>query len=193
MAIRNELLQTIINRLAPVGSYIGLRALTVQSYTEANSKNGTQHEASVYLQSVAGGASNDTIFLTGASTVILKSRTIGFDGLGVTSSIYESPTYTGGTPITYYNTSAVNPVTGLMQILGSPSVTGDGVLKFAPSNLIGSGSNQGRGSTGSTDGGERILKANTAYLFRLTNLDPGAQDITSFVSWFEGTPDLPLA
>lgn len=71
----------------PSGIYTGLRAVTTQSYTEANSKNGTQHEGST-LFNLAGLATNDTFFVTGALPVSLKGRVIGFTGDGVTAEIF---------------------------------------------------------------------------------------------------------
>lgn len=97
----------------PDGIYEGARAITTQNYTEANAKNGAHHEGSTLLLGVSGGASNDTIFLTGALPVSLKARVIGYTGTGVSGSIYESPSYTGGSSVQYQNASAINPVVGL--------------------------------------------------------------------------------
>lgn len=176
----------------PDGAFAGTRALTTQSYTEANSKNGTEHEGSTLLSAVAGGASNDTMFVTGALTVSLKGRVIGYTGDGVTARIFTGATYTGGTSVPYENASDINPVTGLSQIIVGATVTDDGTLAFAPDHLIGNTSNQGKGSTGAVIGREKLLKANTIYLFRLTSLDSAAQDITSLLTWYEGDLDFPL-
>jgi hypothetical protein len=169
----------------------GIVAFVVQSSTEANSKNGSQHEGSTYIPELAGSGVNNTIFLTGDLPVILKGRNLAFDGLGVIASIFEGPTYTGGVDTAYQNASAINPKEGLSKILVGSSVTSDGVLKFAPNNIIGSSSNQSRGSTGSVAGGERILKPNTAYLLKILSLDPADQAVTSYLSWYEGELDLP--
>ena len=40
----------------PDGLYSGTRAMTIQSYVEANSKLGVQHEGSTLLQGVAANA-----------------------------------------------------------------------------------------------------------------------------------------
>lgn len=176
----------------PEGLYSGLRAITIQSYTEANSKNGVQHEGSVLLQDVPGLSSNDTIFLTGALPVALKGRIINFDGVGVKGEIYTGAAYTGGTPAEYQNASDINPVAGLSQIIVGATVTNDGDLAFAPTYSFGNESNQGKGGIQSTLGGEKLLKPNTAYLLRLTSLDTQAQNISSFLTWYEGGLDLPL-
>lgn len=187
---------SVINREAsgaPDGVYSGLRAQTVQSYVEANSKLGVQHEGSTLLTGVAAGSSNDTIFLTGALPVALKGRVISYTGKGVSAFIYEAPTYTGGTPAAYENASAINPVVGLSQIIVGATVSADGDLVFAPVHFIGNQSNQGQGTTANRVTGERLLNPNTAYLFRLTSLDDQPQDISSYLSWYEGELDLPLS
>ena len=188
----NRTRNKILDQAFPVGVSEGKRAINVQNYIESNIKLGQQREGSTLLSGVAGGASNDTIFLTGALPVSLKSRTIGYTGSGVSAFIYEAPIYTGGAPAAYENPNAINPVKGLSQIIVGATVTADGALVFAPDHLLGNSSRQGKGAVGSIVGQERIMKPNTAYLLRLTSLDNQAQDITSFLSWYEGGLDLPL-
>lgn len=181
----------IINNNVPQGVYKGLRAITTQSYTEANAKLGAEHEGATLLSNVAANGVNNTIFLTGAKTVALKGRIIGYTGKGVLAEIYELPQYTGGNSVPYQNASGINPQQGLTQILVGASITSDGILKFAPDYLIGNTSNQGKGTSGVILGREKLLKANTAYLFKITSLDSGVQDITSLLTWYEGPLDLP--
>ena len=181
-----------IEATAPEGLFTGLRAMTVQSYVEANVKNGVQHEGSTLL-TLTAGAKNDTILLTGALPISLKGRFISYTGDGVQGDIFEAPTYTGGTDTPYQNPNAINPVVGLAKIIVGASVTDDGVLKFASAYSIGNQSNQGKGSSASVLGNERILKPNTAYLLRLTSLDTSTQQVSSFLTWYEGELDLPLA
>ncbi len=187
-----SLLKKLVEATFPEGVFAGLRALTVQNYSEANAKNGTQHEGSTLLSDVAAGANNDTIFLTGALPVSLKARIINFDGTGVKGEIFSGPTYTGGTPAAYQNASDINPVAGLSQIIVGATVTNDGDLVFAPSYSFGNTSNQGEGGIGEVLGSEKLLKPNTAYLLRLTSLDAATQNISSLLSWYEGPLDLPL-
>lgn len=182
----------ILEQAFPEGIAEGTRALTVQGYVEANVKNGVEHEGSTLLTGVAAGASNDTIFLTGNLPVALKARIIAYSGTGVSGFIFEGATYTGGTPAVYQNANAINPVAGLSQIIVGATVTDDGTLVFAPTHSIGNQSQQGKGTSGTLLGGERILQPNTAYLLRLTSLDSQPQDIASFLSWYEGGLDLPL-
>lgn len=177
---------------APNGLYSGTRAITVQSYTEANAKNGSEHEASVYLTAVAAGANNDTIFQVGSLPVSIKARVVSYTGAGVEGNIFEAPSYTGGTPLALYNATSINPIASLSSVLEGATVTVNGTQAFASTHSIGNTSNQGQGSTGSVLGSEKILKPNTDYLFRLTSLDTQPEDISSFVSWYEGELDLPL-
>lgn len=176
----------------PTGVFTGERAVNTQSYTESNTKLGLQQEGSAIFLGVAGGANNDTIFITGSKPVILKSRRITFSGSGVVAFIYELPTYTGGTSAVYQNANAINPVAGESQIIIGATITTDGILIFSPNYFIGNQSNQGKGDSGSSFGEENIMKPNTTYLLRITSLDSQPQDIASHLSWFEGEPDLPL-
>lgn len=174
----------------PEGAFEGLRAMITQSYTEANSKLGVEHEGST-LYTADGSSSNDTFFVTGNLPVSLKGRVIGFTGDGVTAEIFTGATYTGGAPAVYQNASDINPVAGLSQIIVGATVALEGTLAFAPDHLIGNTSQQGKGSAGIIAGREKLLKPNTTYLFRITSLDAVAQDITSLLTWYEGELDLP--
>ena len=175
----------------PNGIFQGFRAITTQTYTEANSKLGVEHEGST-LFTAAGLSVNNTFFVTGSLPVALKGRVIGFTGDGVTAEIFTGATYTGGTSVDYQNASDINPVTGLSQIIVGAALVDEGVLAFAPDHLIGNTSNQGKGSTGAIVGREKILKPNTTYLFRITSLDSASQSIASLLTWYEGELDLPL-
>ena len=176
----------------PSDAFIGMRALNVQGYIESNIKLGVQHEGSTLLLGVAGNTSNNTIFLTGDSPVVLKSRNISFTGVGVTAFIYEGSTYTGGTSAPYENPNAINPVAGLSTIIVGANIDVQGTLIFAPDNLIGPDSAQSKGSIGKDVGQEKILKPNTAYQLRLKSLDSQPQNIASIISWYEGGLDLPI-
>lgn len=181
----------------PTGLYTGTRAMTTQGYREANVKKGLEFEGSVLFNLASLGASN-TIFLTGALPVSLKTRVINYSGEGVKAEIFEAPNYTGGSSVAYQNSSAyatpvvgsIPPAVGLVQILTGAVIVDDGTLKFAPVYGLGNTSNQGKGATNQSLGEEHILKANTAYLLRITSLDSAAQSVSSFLSWYEGELDL---
>lgn len=168
----------------------GLAAVNVQFYGESNVKLGLQHEGSTII-TLAGNANNNTIFVTGSQPVALKGRTINFSGVGVVGEIYKNPTYTGGTSAAYQNASDINPVAGESQIIVGASVTAAGTLVFAPTPAFGNASNQGKGGLLPSLGDEKNLSPNTTYLFRLRSLDPQEQQVSSFLSWYEGPLDLP--
>lgn len=181
----------VIDIGTPSGIFEGTRAVTVQFYPEVNSKLGVQHEGSTLL-TIPGLGANNTIFKTGSLPVALKGRIINFSGIGVVGEIYKNPTYTGGGTVTYQNASDINPVAGESQIIVGATVTATGVLAFAPTPAFGNSSNQGKGGLLPSLGDEKLLKPNTTYLLRLVSLDPQSQQVSSFLTWYEGELDLPL-
>ena len=174
-----------------IGMTKGFKAVITQTYIEANSKLGVQHEGSTRF-TAAGNSVNDTFFVTGSLPVSLKGRVIRYTGEGVTAEIYTGATYSGGTSADYQNASDINPVVGLAQIIVGATTLTDGVLAFAPDELIGNTSQQGEGSAGSIIGREKLLKPDTVYLLRIRSLDSQPQDISSLLTWYEGGLDLSL-
>ena len=178
---------------APEGLYSGLRAVTVQSYVEANAKLGVQHEISVFISGISGNATNDTLFITGSLPVILKERTASYTGAGVLLEIFEDATYSDiGVPVPSYNLSRIVNTSPEAVFYSGATITTEGVTAFPPEYLIGNESNQGKGGTNHITGRERILKPNTTYMFRVTSLDGTSQDVWLFDSFYEGETDLPL-
>ena len=180
---------------APDGLYSGLRAMTVQSYTEANVKNGMQYEVSSYNAALAANGNQRTIFITGAKPAAIKARLVAFDGAGIEARVYKAPTYSGGTSVPYFNLSDINPVTGGVQILAGATITAPGTEFGARSYLIGSiqPGSQSAGSF-SVAGQERSLAPNTTYMLELISMDTAkAQRASAYLSWYEGGLDLPEA
>lgn len=178
----------------PSGAFSGLRAMTFQNYIEANVKNGVQYEIASDNLALAIGGNIDTIFTTGANPVVIKSRIVKFNGTHLTTRVYRAPTYTGGTITPYFNLNDRNPVAGTVVIRAGATVSAVGTEFGAPTFDIGS-TNIGNTSvsTYTTLGIERILAPNTTYLQRITNDSSAIQEVTSYLSWFEGNTDLPLA
>jgi len=177
----------------PDGLFSGTRATTIQNYTEANVKNGVQFEISSPVTSLAAGANLDVIFITGSKPVIIKGRTIKFNGVFLTTRVYRDPSYTGGTPVTPFNLNDINPVDTTVQVISGATVSSPGTEFGAPTYEIGSsGIGNVQISTYSTQGIERELRPNTVYLQRTTNGDGTAQSVTGALTWYEGAPDLPL-
>lgn len=176
----------------PAGVFTGARAVTSQSFRDANTKLGNLFNASRRVIGLAAGANADSIFLTGANPVILYARNIGYTGNGISASIYRQPTYTGGTASDINNPNDINPSTTGVTLLTAPTVTNIGTLTTAIAYSEGSTSNQGQGNPGASLGEEIIMLPNTAYLLRVTSLDTQAQNFSAYLSWYEGQPDLPI-
>lgn len=188
MPVRNYLLEVF-----PDGMSSGFRAMTVQSYIEANVKNGVQWEYSIYDPSMSGDS--DLIFITGADTVLVKGQTVTLDGLGVISSVYRGPSYTSGTSQAFHNMNDRNQATSGVSLLTGVNVSNEGVKIVADKLFLGS-STVGAVVTTSDGfgaiGGEYVLAPNTAYLFRSASLGGGAQRFFNYFTWYEGGTDLPL-
>ena len=186
----------VTERGHPFGVYQGIRAITVQEYTEANVKRGLQFESAVYVASIAAGASVDTLFITGANPVIIKDRQISTTALTAEFHLYKNPTATAGASVPIYNLSlapgvAATPTTQIKAVTATTSV---GTEIAAPTYIIGS-NGQGQTVIGSylTRGLERVLAANTTYLARFTNTGSSSCAGAVFSTWYEGPTDLPLS
>ena len=176
----------------PAYAFLGMRALNVQSYTESNIKLGVEHEAS-RLFTLAGSANSDSILITGSNPIALKARTLGYDGSGIEARIFRAPTYSGESAlIVPRNPNDLNPVTSEVALYTDAVVTVDGTEVFAPAFLLGAPGNKTKGAVGAEVGQEKILRPNTVYLLRLTNLDTQAMQVAAYISWYEGGLDLPL-
>ena len=156
----------------PSGLFSGTRAITSQSYTEANVKNGLQFELSMYNATLAASGNLDILITTGSLPLIIKAKEVSFSGAGVTSSLYEGGVYSAGSAISIYNFNRINPSTSTITAVSSPTITTLGTQVSSPGVSIGS-TGQGSITFGSygTTGTERILLPNTKYLARTTNND----------------------
>lgn len=171
--------------------YAGTQALTTQSFVEANCKNGVQYELATYDANFIVGANRDFILLTGAKPILIKGRMFSFTGDEISTTVYRNPTYTGGTPVTYYNLSTTTPVAGLATILGTPTVSNVGTQISPTYRLLGSLPQGGQAvSVTEAEGGvpelERVLAANSVFLFRTTNTGTVTSKFSSKNTWFEG-------
>lgn len=180
----------------PDGTFDGTRALNVQSYVESNVKLGLQYEASFFNPALAASATLYFVLQTGSNPLALKGRRIEFDGLGLQSTVFEGPTFTGGTPAPIFNLNHKNPVAGEAVILISPSVTDEGTQVQAIKTYLGASlnGNQIQVEAGQeAEGLEYVYDINSTYLFKIESLDgTDAQRVATFVTWYEGGLDLPL-
>ena len=180
----------------PGEAFKGLRAITSQSYTEANVKNGVQWEIGLYNAALPSLGVSDIIVITGSIPILLKGRALRFDGLGIFTSTFESPEYTGGTPLPFYNLNHRNQAVPEVQILGGATVTDDGTKLSSDKYFLGStiaGNNVSASEGFEATGEEFLFDANTTYLFKITSIDGAdAQRVFSYVTWYEGDTDLPI-
>lgn len=180
----------------PDGAFSGLRAMTSQSYTEANVKYGLQFYLQYNLpQLPATTGTHKVLFTTGAKQVLIKGREMY--GIGETFSIqvYKQPVAPspGGTLLTIQNFNDVGPAVTTVTIRGGVTTTSDGTAWGDPQRLFGQSAAGQRAGSGLAPGGDRILKANSTYLVIFRNTGSGTADIDYFLTWYEGGTDLPLA
>lgn len=162
-----------------------LRRIRDGSFVAEGLRTSKVFNASRRVTGVATGATLDSVFITGNRPVIFFERNIGRSGSGVSAAIYRGPTYTGGTPAEVFNTNDVIFTPSTITLLTSPSVTVVGEQTIATSYAIGNTTGAGQGGI-AVMGQPLYMLPNTAYLLRITNLDAGASDFTSFISWYEG-------
>lgn len=167
--------------------YQGLQAITVQPFTEVNSKTGTQWEFSNKNLAVPNGANLDFVMTTGTYPILIKDRQLTFNGVSIVSRVYMNPTFSGGTPVTAFNMNTINPKTAGFVIKAAPTVTSVGTEIAAPTYGIGSNApGNATSATYSARGGERVLAPNTSFLLRITNDSGAAMDISAYLTWYEG-------
>lgn len=171
---------------------VGLRAFTVQFYTEANVKQGLQYEYSTDNSTLAAGGVQRLLFVTGSKPAIIKSRQLSFTLTKITTRVYKNPTYTGGAPATIYNLNDINPQPSTVTILTGANITDPGEEFGAPNYIYGAaGIGNSESGTFTAQGIERVLAPNTAYVLELENSGSGEHAISAYLTWYEGTPDLP--
>lgn len=171
----------------------GSKAFVIQNYIEANVKNGLQFYLRALYENVTVGSTVYLKFQTGAKPVVIKSREVSFIGASKLDYVaVEGGSYTGGTPFTPGNENRINPVaTTVTLALGGTGTPG---TEFRRKRMYGSGSETGNSSRIGTDvlGRETILKANTLHYVAMTNVAGVTGEIQLELSWYEGTPDLPV-
>lgn len=174
---------------APVDQrvYTGLKGLTVQPFTEANVKNGTQWELSFENPSLAAGASADAILTTGLSYVLVKSRVIVFTGSEIEVSVYKNTTYTNGTSVPIYNLNTAIGGVPLSTAKAGVTVVTLGTEVAAKTHAYGTDTNVNQ-AVGSFNvaGLERVLAPSTNYLLRVTNQSATSIKVAGYITFYEG-------
>lgn len=172
----------------------GTQAIIVQNYTEANVKNGLQYYMRLHAPTVAVAGVLNLRFQTGAKPVIIKAREVSFSATNTVEYVaQEGGTYTGGTAVSVENENRINPVASTVTLSTGGTIGGTPVV-FRRKRIYSAGSTIGGSSKVGTDilGRETVLKPNTLYTVTLTNVAGATAEIQLELSWFEGTPDLPI-
>lgn len=180
----------------PNGIFEGFRAMTTQSFLESNVKNGSQFEMSAYVGSLAAAGTSDFLFQTGSLPILIKDRQVATTATTAEFHTYKNPTAVAGAAIPVYNqnTNPAQAQTTTVSVHVATSVSAVGTEISAPTYVVGSsGQGQSVVSTYTTTGASRILLPNTLYLGRFINTSGSTCAVASFLTWYEGVFDIPLA
>lgn len=166
----------------------GEKAFTVQSFSELNSKRGTQYEAAFYSASLASGAAVDLAFVIGAGRVLIKDISVQFDSAEIATQLFRAPTYTGGTALGVYNLNDQDAVAGTVSVLSGVTTSNPGIAVGPQTRSLGSEAvgNRAQSSFAGGVGVERVLRANATYLYRVTNTGAEATRIAGVSTWYQG-------
>lgn len=170
----------------------GQKAVVFQNYTEANVKNGVQYYCRAFFPAVSVSTTVNFSFQTGVKPVVIKSREVSFNNSSRVDYVsLEGGGATGGVAVEVGNENRINPVATTVTLKQGVSLTGG--TAFRTKTIFGSGSTSGGGSRVGTDvlGRETVLKPNTLYQIKLTNIAGSTAEIQLELSWYEGTLDLP--
>ena len=166
--------------------YTGLQGLTVQPFTEANVKNGTQFYIS-YEFTLPAASVQYAVFSTGSlpKNTLIKNRIINTDGgMRYTPRVGATGIVTGDS-IGIYNLNARSSNTSINTANLVTSVVDEGVSFDVVRSAAGVGSNRQQGIFAS-DGVERLLQPDTDYLLKFENLDNKTIFVVFYTTWYEG-------
>ena len=167
----------------------GDKAVTVQMFTELNSRTGRQYEASFYVPALASGASADVVIVVGAEKMLIKDISVQFESDEIQTQLFRGPSYTGGTEIPVFNLNDGGAVPDDVELLAGASVTDTGTavgpavrsLGVAPGFILPRQTSLGQGV-----GVERVLADNATYLYRITNTNGATTRIAGLATWYQG-------
>lgn len=167
----------------------GDQALTVESFTELNSKLGAQYIASFYTASLGAGLNLDVIFTVGSEKVLIKDFLVEFTGEEIQHAIYRAPSYTGGTPIAVYNMSDAGAVPNDVTLKALVTVSSVGTQISPMFHSLG---NTAAGESAQSVspiqflGVERLFNKNQEYLLRIKNNDTASIKLSGIATWYQG-------
>lgn len=158
------------------------------AWQENGLKSGVLYIAARYQASLAASGNLDTIVVTGAKPVLLYSRNISTTGSSINSTIFATPTYTGGTAGAVYSTNRNTVVAPTLTFFTGATLTATGTQIVPTSYMLsGSGGLLG-GNTGGAGaiGAPIYLPASSTFLFRVTNSDTTASNVYAQILFYEG-------
>jgi len=171
--------------------YTGYKAITIQSFSESNSKNGTQFSLASRLATVAIGSSLDVTLTTGSLPVIIKGLLIQYTGSQIETVLYKNTVFTGGSTMDIYNlnTNGTFPLLSTAKSNSPTAITiSNAGTQVAPTEFFYGVADQGNRATPSliSAGLERILAPNTTYMRRIWNRGSAACVIDFSTTFYEG-------
>lgn len=167
----------------------GNQAITTQSFTELNSKLGSQFEAAFYSGGIPAGASVFLSFEVGASAdVLVKDIDVQFNSELISSTLFVDPVFSGGSAIQAYNFKDSSSMPADVILLGAVVPSSNGTQISPEIVSIGSTAtgNKTISAVGLGTGIERVLSKGSTYLYRITNLASSAVDVAGVVFWYQG-------
>lgn len=177
------------------GLLTGLRAVTVQTYAEANSKNGLQFYTRMswpLSDTISSGESKNIIFKTTSKKVLAKVRVVHYSAeeieLDVLSGVTVTTTGESRTPSNY---NAVNPITSTVELQKDAVFTGGISIDNEKEYYFGASSAGQRSGDSIPEGRERVLPENSTYAIVIKNTGSGNARVQYYLDWYEGDPDLP--
>ena len=167
---------------ASIGIDSATNVLNTISYEHHEIHSGSSYTSDRNVE-LASGASMDILIITPNTTKwahLLYEVSMEAEGQII---IYEAPTATAGTAITAVNRNrnVTKPATITLSHTPTGITTGSTILR---THHIGAGKTFGGGARGTH---EFILKQNTKYLIRITNLTTSANWAEMILNWYEHT------
>lgn len=177
------------------GIITGLRAITVQSYSEANSKNGLQFYTRLSwpkADEIPSGETRNIIFKTTTKNALAKVRIVHYSAEEVELNIIKGvEVTTPGTAITPSNYSGVNAAVTTVELQKDAVFTGGTPIDPEPEYYFGSSASGQRTGDSIPEGRERVLPTVETYAITIKNTGTGTARVQYYLDWYEGAPDLP--
>lgn len=167
----------------------GDQALTIQPFTEQNSKDGLQFYKNFAIDALATSGTRWTIIQTGNKDVLMKTIDMKGNNELFDFTIFEGTDFTPNTPLTVRNYNLRDTVpASTVTVYDGVTVNANGTQKSDPFRGVGSPSVGGR-AIGSARGSgiEFVWKKNTVYGIRQRNLS-ATNTLTGeiYTTWYEG-------